>query len=148
MVAEILQRVNRQSSITNCSTDLLIRPLNSHPFNSAEHLASDGAKVWFRGTEARENMLHQKLLHVILDIRVPHDERSKANGHVESAIFLSGLGVRLEDVVDNGENWHESNFRSTFHQLDKECRRRGERGIKVISIICVMVCLGCKPREI
>ena len=144
MVVEILQRVNRQSSVTQCSTNLLIRPLNANPLDSAEHLTSDGAKVGLRGTVAGKNMLHQELFHAIFDIRVPHDERGEANGHVESAIFLGGLGVRVQDVVDNGENRHESDFCSALDQLDEESRGRGERGIKVISIVCVAVSLDYK----
>ena len=70
---------------------------------------------------------------------MPHDERGKANGHVKSAIFLRGRGIRSQDGVDDGENWLKSDFRSTLHKLDEEGRRRRERGIKVISIVCVVV---------
>lgn len=106
--------VNRWSSATCFRTNLLIRPLNPDSLKSGDHLASDGAKVWLRGSVAGQNVLHQKLLHVVLDIWMPHDERGKANGHVESAVFLRGLGTRAQDGINNGENCHESDFRSAL----------------------------------
>jgi hypothetical protein len=116
-------------------TNLLTGPLHANLLDSAKHLAGHGAEVRFGGTETWQNVLYQELLHAILDIRVPHDERCKANGHVESTILLRGLGTRTQDVVNNGENWHKSNFGPTLHQLDEEGGRRNERGIKVIAIV-------------
>ena len=86
-------------------------------------------------------MLRQELLHAIFDLRMPHYERRKANSHVESTILLRSLGVRAQDVVDEGENWHKSDFCSTLHQLDEEARCSDERGIEVIAIVCEVISL-------
>lgn len=122
--------------VIDCSTNLFIRPLHTNFLNSADYLASHSTEVRLRGSEARENVLYQELLHPIFDIRMPHDERRKANGHVESTILLRSLGVRAQNVVDKVKDRHESNFRSTLHQLGEEGRCSGERGIKVIPVVC------------
>ena len=46
--------------MTNRPTDLFIQPLHADLLNSGEHLASHGTEIWFRGIEARQNVLHQK----------------------------------------------------------------------------------------
>lgn len=97
------------------STNLLIRPLHTNFLDSAKHLASHGAEVWLGGTETRQNVLYQELLHPIFDVRIPHDERCEADGHIKSAVLLRGFGTRAQDVVDKTENRHESNFSSTLH---------------------------------
>lgn len=140
--------VNRQSSVVHCSTNLVVPPTNPNPLTSAEHLASDGPKVGLSGSETGKNVLHQKLLHEIFGIRMPHDEGGEADGHTEGAIFLTGLGVRAQDIVNSGEDWPESDLRSTLHQLDEEGRHCGERGVKVITIICVVVSLDYESQRI
>lgn len=131
--------------MTNRSTNLLIHPFHANLLNSSEHLASHGTEIWLRGIEAGQNVLHQELLHAIFDIRMPHDEGREGNGHVEGTVLLRGLRIRTQDVINKTENWHESNFRSTLHQLDEEARCRNERGIEVIAVICGAVSQKYKP---
>lgn len=125
-------------------TNRLTRPLHANFLNSTEHLTSHSAEIWLRGVEAWQNMLHQELFHALFDVRVPHDEGCKADCHAEGTVFPGSLGIRAQDVVDDGENWHESDFCSTLHQLDEEGCCRNERGIKVIAIIWEIVSLGYK----
>ena len=129
-------------------TNLLIRPLHANFLNSVEYFASHGTEVWLGGTKARQNMLHQELLHASFDIRMSHDERCKADSHVESAILLRSLGIRAQDVVNKAENWHESYFRSALHQLDEEARCSNERSVEVVTIICKVVSLKYTPEGV
>ena len=76
---------------------------------------------------------------------MPHDERRKRNGHIESTILLRSLGIRAQDVVDIAEDWHESDFRSTLHQLDEETRCSNEGGIEIIAIVYGVVSPKHKP---
>lgn len=80
-------------------------------------------------------MLHDELLHIVLDIRVTHDKGTQSSGHIQCTVFLSWFGVCSQNIIDKPENGHESRFGPASDQLEEEGGGSGHRCIKVVVII-------------